>query len=82
MLPTLGGFMEFFKGLKPKNRIAGVFGSYGWAGGAVKELEEILKETGIGLTQPGLSVKYVPDAVEIQRCYEFGRDFASKIKGG
>lgn len=80
MLPTLAGFIEFFKGLKPKNRVACVFGSYGWAGGAVKEIEGILKETGIELVQPGLSVKYVPDEDEIRNCYEFGRDFAEKLK--
>jgi len=80
MLPALEGFMEFFKGLKPKNRVATAFGSYGWAGGAVKEIENILSETGIELAQPGLSVKYVPDTDETKRCYEFGRDFANKIK--
>jgi len=82
ILPTLAGFLEFVKGLTPKNRIACVFGSYGWAGGAVKEIESILKETGIELVQPGLSVKYVPDQDEIKRCYEYGRDFAKLIKGG
>ncbi|MDP3732333.1 MAG: flavodoxin domain-containing protein [Candidatus Omnitrophota bacterium] len=82
MLPTLAGFLEFVKGLTPKNRIACVFGSYGWAGGAVKEIENILKETGIELVQPGLSVKYVPDQDDMKRCYEYGRDFANKIKGG
>ena len=82
MLPTLAGFLEFVKGLTPKNRIACVFGSHGWAGGAVKEIEGILKETGIELVQPGLSVKYVPDQDDIKRCYEFGRDFAKFIKGG
>ncbi len=80
MLPALAGFIEFFKGLKPKNRVACVFGSYGWVGGAVREIEDILKETGIELVQPGLSVKYVPDEDEIRNCYEFGRDFANKIR--
>ncbi len=82
MLPTLAGFLEFVKGLTPKNRIACVFGSHGWAGGAVKEIENILKETGIELVQPGLSVKYVPDQGDIKRCYEYGLDFAKIIKGG
>lgn len=50
------------------------------AGGAVKEIEDILKETGIELVQPGLSVKYVPDENEMKRCYEFGRDFTEKLK--
>jgi len=82
MLPTIAGFLEFVKGLTPKNRIGCVFGSHGWAGGAVKEIEGVLKETGIELTQPGLSVKYVPDQEDIKRCYEYGRDFAHRIKGG
>jgi flavorubredoxin len=59
-----------------------VFGSHGWAGGAVKEIEGILKEIGIELVQPGLSVKYIPDQDDSKRCYEYGRDFANKIKGG
>lgn len=82
MLPTIGGFMEFFKGLRPKNRIACVFGSSGWAGGAVKEIEGVLKESGVAISQPALEVKYVPDENELKRCYEFGRDFANKVKGG
>jgi flavorubredoxin len=79
-LPTIAGFMEFFKGLKPKDRIAGVFGSYGWAGGAVKSIEDTLKQAGVELAQPSLSVKYVPDEGELQKCYEFGKEFASRIK--
>lgn len=80
MLPSLAGFLEFLKGLKPQNRLGAVFGSYGWAGGAVKNIEAILKETGIGLALPGLGVQYMPDEKEIKLCYEFGRDFAGKIK--
>ncbi|MDD2688716.1 MAG: flavodoxin domain-containing protein [Candidatus Omnitrophica bacterium] len=79
MLTTIAGFLEFLKGLAPKNRVAATFGSYGWAGGAVKSVENVLKETGIEVIQPGLSVKYVPDENEIKRCYEFGRDFAGKL---
>ncbi len=79
-LPTIAGFLEFFKGLKPKNRVAAVFGSYGWAGGAVKSIESILKETGVEIVQPSLSVKYVPNDDELKNCYEFGKEFANKIK--
>ena len=58
MLPTMAGFMEFLKGLKPKGRSVAVFGSYGWAGGAVKEIEEVVKLSGATLVvrcrrQPG-----------------------------
>jgi len=82
MLPNIGGFLEFVKGLKPKNRLACVFGSYGWAGGAAKEIEGVLSETGIELAAPSLTVKYVPDEDEIKRCYEYGKEFAKIIKEG
>jgi len=80
MLPTMAGFLEFLKGLKPKNRIAAAFGSYGWAGGAVNSIEKVLKETGIEVKAPGLSVKYAPDENELKNCYEYGRGFAESIK--
>ena len=81
MLPTMAGFLEFVKGMKPKNRIAGAFGSYGWSGGAAKEIEESLKSSGIEVTESSLSVKYVPDESETKKCYDFGKEFAKKVKG-
>jgi flavorubredoxin len=80
MLPTIAGFLEFLKGMEPKNRIGCTFGSHGWAGGAVKEIEGVLQQSGVEIIQPGLAVKYVPDEAEIKKCYEFGKNFASKIK--
>lgn len=77
MLPGMAGFLELLKGLKPKNRVASVFGSYGWAGGAVKDIEEILKKTGIEAA-PSISFQYVPNEEEFKKCYEFGKEFAKK----
>lgn len=80
MLTRIGGFLEFLKGLSPKNRMAAAFGSYGWAGGAVGNIEDLLKKAKIEVVLPGYSVKYRPDAEQLKRCYEFGREFAGKIK--
>jgi len=80
MLPTIAGFLEFLKGMEPKNRIGCAFGSHGWAGGAVKEIEAVLQASGIEIAQAGLAIKYVPDEGEVKKCYEYGRDFAKKIK--
>ncbi|MFA5256051.1 MAG: flavodoxin domain-containing protein [Candidatus Omnitrophota bacterium] len=79
MLPALAGFLEFVKGLKPKNRIAAAFGSYGWSGGAVAGIENIIKEAGISLAMPSISFKYVPDQNEMKSCYDFGKEFALKL---
>jgi flavorubredoxin len=79
MLPNIAGFMEFVKGLAAKNRIACCFGSYGWAGGGVRDLEETVKKAGITLAQEGISFKYVPDVSEKKKCFDFGREFARLI---
>jgi len=80
ILPTMAPFLEELQGLRPKNKIAAVFGSYGWGGGAVKVMEEKLGKAGIEVTAPGLTVKWVPSEDELKRCFEFGRDFALQIK--
>jgi anaerobic nitric oxide reductase flavorubredoxin len=80
MFPTIAEFLSYLKGLRPKNRIAGAFGSYGWGGGAVKDIYEELKKMGLEIVEPGVQVIYKPSADEEQRCYDFGREFAHKVK--
>jgi len=80
MLPNIAAFLEIVKGLKPKGRQVGFFGSYGWAGGAVKEMQEALKDSGVELSVPGVAVKYVPDKAELEACFEFGSQFAKLLR--
>jgi len=80
MLPSMAGFLKFVHGLAPKNRVASAFGSFGWAGGGVKELEGVISASGITLLQPGIAFKYIPDDSELKVCFEFGKNIADKIK--
>jgi len=80
MLPNIAAFLEIVKGLKPKGRQVGFFGSYGWAGGAVKEMQEALKDSGAEISAAGVSIKYVPDKEELKACFEFGNQFAKLLK--
>ncbi len=43
MMPTVAAFLCYLKGLAPKDRVALSFGSYGWGGQSIKEVEDILK---------------------------------------
>ena len=79
MLPAMAGFLEFVKGLKPKGRSAALFGSYGWAGGAITSMEKEVKESGIEVIAAPISSRYMPDDNEMKKCYEYGREFAGKI---
>ncbi|MFH1281692.1 MAG: flavodoxin domain-containing protein [Candidatus Omnitrophota bacterium] len=80
MLPNIAAFLEMVKGLKTKGRKIGFFGSYGWAGGAVKEMQEMLKDNVVDQIIPGVSCKYVPDSAELVSCFEFGAKFAQNLR--
>ncbi|HXX57584.1 MAG TPA: FprA family A-type flavoprotein [Thermodesulfovibrionales bacterium] len=80
MYPTIAEFLTHLRGLRPKNRIIGAFGSYGWGGGAVKEAYDEFKRMGLEMFEPGLQILYRPSLEDETKCYEFGREFAKKVK--
>lgn len=80
MYPTISEFLTYLRGLRPKNRIMGAFGSYGWGGGAVKEAYEEFKKIGLETAEPGMQVLYKPSVQDEDMCYNFGREFAKKVK--
>jgi anaerobic nitric oxide reductase flavorubredoxin len=79
MFPTVGGFLTYIKGLRPKNRIAGAYGSCGWAGGAVKQIDAELRGLGLEVVDP-MEVKYKPNDAELEACAELGRQVARRVK--
>ncbi len=79
MFPSVAEFLYHLSGLKPKDRIAGAFGSYGWGGGAVKETYERFKQMGLDVVEPGVQVVYKPSSADATLCYEFGKRFAQKV---
>jgi len=80
MFPSVAGFLCYLKGLKPKGKLGAAFGSHGWAGGALKAIEQELSQSGIEIAECGLSFKFVPDKDEINKCVDFGKTIANRIK--
>jgi flavorubredoxin len=78
MFPSVAEFLTHLRGLRPKNRLAGAFGSFGWGGGAVKEAYETFKKMGLETVEPGMEVLYRPSAEDEQKCFEFGKQFAER----
>ncbi len=78
MLPGMAGFLYYLKGLKPLNKKGAAFGAYGWAGGAQADIEMALKAAGIPTEMAGPTLKWAPTPDELQKCFEFGREFALK----
>jgi anaerobic nitric oxide reductase flavorubredoxin len=80
MFPTLGSFLTYATGLKPKGKLWAFFGSYGWGGGAVKAMTEMAQKAGFEVYEQSIQVKYVPDSEDLKKCFEFGQQIAAKIK--
>jgi flavorubredoxin len=78
--PTIAQFLTYLRGLRPKNRLVGAFGSFGWGGGAVKEVYAAVRQMDLPAYEPGVEVLYRPGPEDEQRCYDFGYGFASKVK--
>ena len=79
MFPSVAEFLAHLRGLRPRNRMAGAFGSFGWGGGAVKEACEEMKKIGLDVVEPGMEVLYKPGREDEKSCFEFGKQFAEKV---
>ncbi len=80
MLPTLAPFLEDLRGLKPRRKIGGAFGSHGWGGGGAKAVDKWLREAGVEVVADPLTIKFMPNEIELKDCFSFGKNFARKIR--
>jgi len=79
MFPTISAFINYVAGFRPKGKIWASFGSYGWGGGAVKAINNQLKESRFDVLEPSLQIRYAPTDEELQKCIEFGEKIAERI---
>jgi flavorubredoxin len=80
ILPTVAPILSDFEVLKPKGKKAAAFGSYGWGGGAVKKIQEAMVRGKMEIVMEPFTVKWVPTDEELKNAYEFGREFARRVK--
>ena len=80
LFPTVADILFYLKGLRRQNLIGAAFGSYGWSGEAVAQINKILEEMKVNLAHEGLKVKYVPDSQALEQCYYSGSLVAGKLK--
>jgi flavorubredoxin len=79
MFPTMGDFLTYMRGLRPKGKVFGLFGSHGWGGGAIKEMRRHLEIEKFDIWVKELSVEFIPNSEELSSAVQFGREFAKKV---
>lgn len=80
ILPRMGDFLTYLKGLRPKGKVGAAFGSFGWSGEAVKLLNEAMEAMEITVLDAGLKVKNVPVDADFAQCKELGVKIAVAVK--
>lgn len=87
--PTLGGHMPtpvkdamgvILNDMDARAKPCGVFGSFGWSGEAVDEIEQLLKDGGFKFAFPTMRCKFKPTESTLQTCEESGTDLAQEVK--
>lgn len=78
IFPPVAAFLTYMKGLRPKQKLWGAFGSYGWAQMAVNQIREQLDAMD-GEPLGDAAVKFVPTQEELEQCRAWGRDVANRL---
>ena len=75
ILPTMGAFLTYLRGLAPKNKTGFCFGSYGWKKDCQQEMQDVLAKLGWNLPQPIATLNWRPTAEGLKAV----RDAASAV---
>ena len=79
ILPQMADVMTYLKGLKPANKIGAAFGSFGWSGESVKNLEAMLKEMKVDVIAESIAVKNAPGDDVLEKCHDLGKKVAEEL---
>lgn len=79
-LPNIWEFLIKISPLETYALLGAAFGSYGWSGEAVPNMESRLRMLRMKIL-PGLRVHFKPAPKDLQQAMDFGRNYARALKG-
>lgn len=80
MMPTVASFTTYMKGLSPHNRTGFAFGSYGWSGEGVSQVDNMLKSLKEwSVPFQAKKVQYIPTKEDLEEMYNIGVSLANSV---
>ncbi len=79
MFPSVADVLTYLKGLKPQNKLAAAFGSYGWSGEAVKQITDIFESIKLEVVD-SIRIQWVPTKEQLKECFELGVKISKMLK--
>lgn len=80
LFPFMRNLVELLEEKALKNRRLGLFGTYGWSGGAVKRLKEFAAAVSWDLADPVIEAKCSAGDAQLEECVQLGRNMAADAK--
>ena len=78
LFPTIADLLTYLRGLKPVNKVTGVFGSHGWSGEGVTQAADMLLEMGLEVVG-SVKSRYVPGTDVLEQCRQLGAKVAARL---
>ena len=78
--PVMNNLLNILKMQKLKNHVVSVFGSFGWSGGAVKNLKQFVEEGNFETTETVVEAKGRMKDEDDQGLRQMAKEIAAKIK--
>lgn len=70
LMPTIAQFLCYVKGLRPLNHKGFAFGSYGWSGQSIAQVEDELKAAGIEIILDKIRISNLPSKNQLDEITE------------
>jgi flavorubredoxin len=80
MFPPVNALVHLLQEKKLKNRVVGLFGTYGWSGGGVKGLKVFVEAAKLQLMEPVIESRFSATDDEFDRCRELGRNVVAAVR--
>jgi len=77
--PLVAYAVELIRLLKPRAKLALVFGSYGWSGAAVNKIKDLLQPMGFEILET-IEIRGPPKKADLERAVNLGKLVAKRVK--
>ena len=80
VFPLMDLLLKLLGSKRIHHRPVGVFGTYGWAGGAAKALKTFVADGSFELVEPIVEARFAATADQLEQCHELGRRMARHVR--
>jgi flavorubredoxin len=80
VFPLMDALLRLLAEKRISNRVVGLFGSFGWSGGAVKGMRDFAQQSKLELVEPVVEAKFTATPEQLEQCRSLGRAMAERIQ--